>query len=119
MMKIVVKNPNEAAEVREVEALELRTMQEIVGGYVQMLPVEGIDVDLWCNEEGKLEGREPNIAIAGPEGVFDIVVGTAFFAEGDDEGDEVGLGDDKVEMLLDALNAPTAVAYGCPVLKIM
>ena len=48
----------------------LDALQAIVGGHIQAVPLEA-DVELICNEEGKLMGLPPNRQVG-----CDIIVGT-------------------------------------------
>lgn len=74
-IKAVVKEPHKAPYVREIEN-ELEPFREIVGGYIQVVPVPGVPgAVLVCNEEGKLNGLEPNLFMN-----QDIIVGTVIAA---------------------------------------
>lgn len=80
-IKILKVEPGKAPEVTEIDN-ELRTMQEMVDGYIQIVPLDG-DACLVCNEEGKLIGLEPNRIVG-----CDVIVGT-FFIAGDDGGEDL------------------------------
>ena len=58
----------------------LRSMQELVGGLIQAIYPFEDPVVLVCNDEGKLEGLEPNRALRHPEThqVYDIICGSFF-----------------------------------------
>lgn len=56
----------------------LQAMQEMVGGYIEIVPLE--DACLVCSDEGKLSGMEGNRRIGG-----DIIAGPFFIAG--DSGD--------------------------------
>ena len=69
-IRVVVKKPRERSEILLVEDT-LETYQKIVGGYIEAVP--GIlphPLAIYCNEEGKLVGLEPNISSS-----YDIIVG--------------------------------------------
>ncbi len=70
----------------------LREMQQIVGGYIEIIRPFDDPVALVCNEEGKLDGYELNRAIVGK----DIIAGT-FFLSGIDEEDLTDLPDELAE----------------------
>lgn len=58
-MKItgIVIEPDGSTRTLEMEQTEsLRALQEAVGGYIERVSSADETVDLWCNEEGKLEG---------------------------------------------------------------
>ena len=59
-------------------ANSLRAMQEMVGGYIEIVPLD--DACLVCNDEGKLNGMEGNRRIG-----CDIIAGPFFIAG--DSGD--------------------------------
>lgn len=74
-MKCYVKDPGCAPVWREIDN-NLKTLQTIVGGHIEVIRI-ATDLVLICNEEGKLLGMEPNLrtvgdVIAGPV----IVCGT-------------------------------------------
>ena len=59
-MRAVLLQPNEAPVIRDINA-SLRGLQEIVGGYIEVIPYPGMkDVVIVCNEEGKLLGLREN-----------------------------------------------------------
>lgn len=87
MIKVVVKEPGKMSEVVEIEK-SLESYQKTVGGWLQAIPLFNLEThqfdnrySLVLNEEGKLEGLQPNIRIPG-----DFIVGTFFVAKvkGDD-----------------------------------
>ena len=57
--------------------MELETLQNEVGGYIQAINPFDDPVAIICNEEGKLLNLEPNRAIYDKNGeLLDILVGT-------------------------------------------
>lgn len=59
-MKVVFCEPLHPPKVIELEK-ELEAMQKAVDGYIQAIyPFKDSDVALVCNDEGKLNGSEPN-----------------------------------------------------------
>lgn len=91
-MKIIVKKADQIPEVREVEN-ELHVFQEIVGGYIECLPIFD-NVLCVCDEEGKLKGLPINFVFAG-----DIIVGDVFFCA-ENEGDFESLDTYQINMLM-------------------
>lgn len=71
-MKVVIKKVGQKPEVKEIKG-ELHEMQEIVGGYLEVI---GLFDGIFCvlNEEGKLIGLPANFALA-----YDVIVGDVFF----------------------------------------
>lgn len=72
--------------------------RELVGGYLEMLRVDD-EIDLWLNEEGKLDGLEPNFQLVHNGKVIDVVVGDVFFASHDDEGNTTSLTDKQINRI--------------------
>lgn len=70
-MKIYLCKQGERAEFTEAEN-ELEALQNIVGGYIEVIPLTS-DLVLICNEEGKLKGLKPNRWITG-----DVIHGDFF-----------------------------------------
>ena len=98
MIKVLVKEPNKIAVLKEIEG-DLKTMQAIVGGYIEIVTInDDLGILLICNEEGKLEGLEANFPFRG-----DSFVGTVFFARGNDEGEIVGLEDGDLGRIIHGL----------------
>lgn len=90
-MTILFKAPGEAAEVRDIRN-ELEELQDLVGGYIEVLPMGG-DLRLIVNEEGKLRGLEPNILAP----TLDILVGPVIATAYDGEGDFRPLTDEEIK----------------------
>ena len=90
-MKVIVKKVGNVPEVVEIENT-LEAMQEIVGGYIELVPIRTGCVMI-CNEEGKLEGLPYNFTLGN-----DHIVGNVFFTKPDGE-DFTDLDDRDVEMI--------------------
>ena len=67
-IRVIVKNPGEAPEEREVPNT-LAALQALVGGYIEAVALAR-DAVILVNEEGKLRGLEPNVMLMG-----DVLVG--------------------------------------------
>ena len=94
MIKVLVKEPNKSAVLREIED-DLKSMQAIVGGYIEIVTIShDPGILMICNETGKLDGLEINFPM-----MSDVIVGTVFFVRDNDEGDTVGLEDGDVEIV--------------------
>ena len=65
----------------------LDEMKAIVGGWIEIVGLGG-GLDLCCNEEGKLMGLPPNVALFGGQ---DVVAGDCFLLRHDDEGEAVSV----------------------------
>ena len=60
-MKALIKKPGKPFQRIDIDG-ELKTLQKLVGGYIEVVPVRK-DTVCVCNEEGRLIGLEPNCAI--------------------------------------------------------
>lgn len=77
-MRILVIEPGCRPEVREIDD-SLKTMQQIVGGYIQSIYPFEEPVALVCNDEGKLMDLPANRGLRNKDGqMYDIVFGTFF-----------------------------------------
>jgi hypothetical protein len=77
MVKILVKEPGENLEIREVED-KLKSYQDIVGGYIETVSIAE-NLILVCNEEGLLLDLSINIVNGHP------FCGTVFFVRTEGE----------------------------------
>lgn len=59
MLRIIVVDPGQEPEVREVEDLCLECMQDIVGGLIEYIRISP-DIDLWFNQEGRVRRLQFN-----------------------------------------------------------
>jgi hypothetical protein len=74
---------------------DLTMLQDLVGGYIECIRQDGYDIII--NEEGKLEGLQPNFLIYGGA---DYVAGTALFAGVDyDSGEFKSLTDEQINII--------------------
>lgn len=85
-MLVLVVEPKRSPKVKEIDG-SLKSMQEIVGGYIQ--PVYFDDsAALVCNEEGKLMNLPANRTLRDKDGkLYDIVFGTFFLCGAPSNGD--------------------------------
>ena len=116
-MRIVVKEPGLAPEVREIEK-SLDAMQEVVAhGDFRMLEVVADGppgLDLWANEEGKYASHNgeylmPNLSIFGGR---DYVMGTVFVTALDENGNTVSLTAQQTAQAIAWLNEHAVTAAG-------
>lgn len=90
--KVMYKKVNQEPEVIEVDFKSLKELQALVGGSLQTVPI-GAKILLVCNEDGIIEGLEPNVVIG-----EEVILGDIFFCSFDDE-DFVGLTDTQIGAL--------------------
>lgn len=98
-MKVLVIEPMEKPVVREIES-GLKSLQSIVGGYIQPIYPFDDPVAIICNEEGKLNGLPANRALYHNGEIYDILVGTIIIA-GLTEDDFGSLPDELIEKYMD------------------
>ena len=82
-IRILIVEPNKEPRQAKVEHT-LQNLQNIVGGLIEFVELE-LNVDLICNEEGKIDNLELNRSITN-----DIIAGT-FFIAGQHGGDTISL----------------------------
>ena len=77
-MRILVVEPGRRPEVREIDG-SLKSMQKIVGGYIQAMYPFDDSVAMVCNDDGKMMNLPANRGLRDKNGqIYDIVVGTFF-----------------------------------------
>lgn len=94
-IRVVVIEPTKPPELREIKG-DLKTLQELVGGYIEMLFIDE-ECHGWVNDDGKRLGLTPNnnaTAIMNQYGPGLIpgdpgIVGTMVIAGSGDEGDDI------------------------------
>ena len=101
-IRVVIKNVAEEPFVKTIPN-ELEEFQKIVGGYIEVVPYNpkpmAKEITTLANEEGKLEGLEPNLILL----PYDIVVGNVFFTRTDfSTGEFVTLTDTDIEQIAEA-----------------
>lgn len=97
-MRILVVDPERRPEVREIDG-SLKSMQEVVGGLIQPIPLDDPDVVLVCNDEGKLLNLPANRGLRDETGqIYDIVCGTFFLCGAPGDSDHfIGLTPEQIE----------------------
>lgn len=83
-------------------------LREAVGGWIECVRIRH-DIDMWLNEEGKLNGLERNnFATALFWDAFgfmsDIIVGNVIFTSSNEEGETIGLNLEQVTYLREWLD---------------
>lgn len=99
-LRVVVKEPNEPAKVKQIEH-DLDSYQNIVDGYIEVIDIPGPgdeSISIILNEEGKLYNLQNNIKC--PE-YLDVLVGNLIFVGNDGEGDFKDLTNDEIDYVLE------------------
>ena len=109
-IRVIVCRVGEAPKVEFIED-GLKPMQDIVGGYIERValdgePVSGRGVDLWLNEEGLIIGLPPNrLARQIPLYRGDLpLMGNFFIAAHNSMGDTLGLTEDECAEWMERVN---------------
>ena len=95
-IRIVVAEPGKFPAVSFISD-SLKDMQKIVGGYIELFETTESEIDLFCNEEGKLIGLECNRFF--PE-LRDVICGPIIAIGHDDEGASVSLTEEQLREAL-------------------
>lgn len=95
-IKAVILEPLKKPVVKVIPN-KLEVFQEIVGGYIDVVRMDGFDIII--NDEGKLFSLLPNFLI---HEQTDYIAGTCIFVEVDhEEGEFISLSDERIEVLKD------------------
>lgn len=101
-IKVVIKKVGRNPIVTIIED-DLKTAQRIVKGRIEIVSVSN-GIDMIVNEEGKLNGSEPNFYIAQSD-YSDLIFGDVLFTGVDyEEGTQISLTDGQIQYVLDWLN---------------
>jgi hypothetical protein len=106
MKALIIRTDGNKELVDFEEGTFLNIAQKAVGGWIQVVPLPTKDIDLYLNEEGKLNGLDQNpIATAlwsEDYGLTDYIVGDVIITGGYNEnGETVGLADTQISALMD------------------
>lgn len=86
----------------------LKAKQDYVGGLIQVLTIE--DIDIICNDEGKLMGLLPNRALFDESGeIIDIFVGNILAVRHNDEGEFTSIHPEDIRIINKYLKPVTQV----------
>ncbi len=97
-MQILIVEPECRPEVKEIDGT-LKSMQKVVGGYIEAIYPFDDAVALVANEEGKLDGLPANRGLRDEDGqIYDIVCGTFFLCGAPADSDHfTGLTAEQIE----------------------
>ena len=77
-MKVIIVKPFTQPYTEEIKG-DLKSMQAVVGGYIQAIYPFDDEVALVCNEEGKINGLMPNRYLLNRNnGILDFICGDFF-----------------------------------------
>ena len=104
-MKVIVKNVNEMHKIIDIDN-ELHVFQNIVEGYIEMpyIPLlSKMGISMIINDEGKLNGSEPNIGLVKDNKVIDLIFGNVIFVNVKND-DLTDLNENQIKFINDVLN---------------
>ena len=88
MIRVLMIEPGKSPEMREISDT-LKSMQEVVGGWIEEYMPFDDDAAIVCNEEGKMMGLPLNRAVKDEDGrVMDIICGDFFICYAPIESEE-------------------------------
>lgn len=103
-IRVLLLEPGKLARVEEIGE-ELSDLQAVVGGYIEAAYFFDDPVALVVNEDGKINGLEPNRGIYEDDQLVDIIFGPAFLCG--DSGEEFSsLSDELIEKYSELLKYP-------------
>jgi len=106
MAKALIVRTDDSRETVEFEVgNSYNTIKTAVNGYIECVHLPSLGVDMWLNEEGKLNGLPRNafgsLLWVREYGLTDLMVGDIILTGGaDDEGETLGLTDTQLEKLI-------------------
>lgn len=103
IISIVYVAPYEKAVIRKIDA-SLKTMQFLVGGYLEPVAFWEDDVVLVCNEEGKINGLSPNRIIMHNGKPVDVICGNFFITAFNEDGEFVSLTEEQQKEYVELFN---------------
>ena len=108
-IRVLALLPTEYAKMVTIDNT-LEAMQQFVGGLIECPPMDDPEADivLVCNDEGKLLQLPPNRWLWGGQ---DPLVGPAFIAAGDEEGNLCSLSDVMLEKYTNLFKEPMFLAW--------
>ena len=106
-MNIIIKKVGEVPEIVSYDSFGLEDMQELVGGLIEAIYVGG-EIDLWCNDEGKVFDMPINLALGDTDNrqILDTIHGDVFFAARDDTGNTIGLTEAQQIWIMNQFESP-------------
>lgn len=92
---------------------KLHALQDHVGGYIEIPHIvpqfNELGIDMVINDEGKLLGLEPTLAILKGSQVVEVICGPILFVSHDEEGNTVSLNDNQTEYLMSTVFNPRVI----------
>ena len=95
-------------EIQETELdadgfIGLEPLQEAVGGLIDCVRIAR-NIDLWCNDEGKLLELKPTILMTHGDKIIDVIAGECLICAHDAEGNSIPLNDEEIKAIEQCLD---------------
>ena len=105
-MKVIIVKTFTNPYVKEIKG-DLKSMQTVVGGYIQAIYPFDDEVALVCNEEGKINGLMPNrFLLNRNNGVCDFICGDFFLCSAPAESEHFeSMPDNLIQKYIDKFSA--------------
>jgi hypothetical protein len=100
MIKAIVCRVGTDPVVEEIDR-SLESLQKLVGGYLERIPLE-VQVDVWCNEDGKLWELEENRWVDSAKGPV-LLLGDFVILSRNSAGEHIDLSNEEIERWLPRL----------------
>ena len=102
---VLIVQPAQEPYTKEIGA-DLKSLQQVVGGNIEVIYPFADEVGVICNDEGKNERLELNRALYDAEGeIYDIIAGT-FFVAGIDSADFCSLSPEQIKTYSERFKSP-------------
>ena len=102
---VIAVKPGKKPIVKEIEST-LKSLQNEVGGYIQVVYPWNDSVGLVCDEEAKINGKQLNRALRDDNGkIYDIIAGT-FLIVGLSDEDFCSLTDEQIKKFSELFSQP-------------
>ena len=111
-MRVLVMEPGKEAVDKEIDS-SLKSMQKVVGGYIEAIYPFRDPVALVCNEEGKLDHLPLNRVLYDEDSgqALDVIAGTFFICGAPpDAEDFTSLTDEQVQKYQERFHSPEMIA---------
>lgn len=114
MQKVIIKRCNEEPKIEEVKEINLEYMQSVVDGLIEIPYLSEylykLGVDIVINEEGKINGLDPNMLVFNNKmEIADVLMGDILFASSNDDGKSIGLSNEQIEGVMKIFKENVAI----------
>jgi hypothetical protein len=109
-LKVEIKKVGQPACAGEIEN-NLKAMQQFVGGYVEMLPIQKTKLVIVMDEEGKFKDKPMNLYLTLGNRLIDCILGDLFITADDGHGGFRDLTNEEVQKAIEYCNEKSNLLY--------